>query len=206
MQIAHRSLASSLAAVALVLASAPSFGSTVTYLSSAAFLAHVGPGAYTENFDGLANLPSGPVPFSGGGFSYTISAPGDIYASGDFVGTSFPYEVLTINFTSGNVTALGGNFFSSDLGDAFVATPITLTLSDATSVTFTPTSASDSYRGFTSDVAISSLTMTLTETQFQSLYAGLDNLTVGAVPEPGTLALLGLGMTGLLVSRRRTVV
>lgn len=32
---------------------------------------------------------------------------------------------------------------------------------------------------------------------------GIDNVTVGKVPEPGTLALLGLGLVGVAVSRRR---
>lgn len=32
---------------------------------------------------------------------------------------------------------------------------------------------------------------------------GIDQLTVGKVPEPGTLALLGLGLAGLGISRRR---
>jgi PEP-CTERM motif-containing protein len=32
---------------------------------------------------------------------------------------------------------------------------------------------------------------------------GIDGVTVGRVPEPGTLALLGLGLAGLVVARRR---
>jgi len=201
MQSAHRLLS---AAVLLALA-APAFAATTTYTSSATFLAQVKAGSYTETFTGLGNPPAGAAPFSAGGFAYTISAPGDLYASGDFLGTSLPDEALTITFTSGNVTAVGSNFFAVNLSDVFQPVSLTLTLSDGTVTTFTPSSVLDSYRGFTSDLTITSLTISGPGT---SLYAGVDNLTVGVmvsnVPEPGSWALMGLGLAGLgLAARRR---
>ena len=200
MQSAYRSLS----AVALALLSASAFASTVTYSSSASFLANLQPGSYTEGFNGLAN--PAPASFSGSGFSYNVSSPLDIYASGDFLGTSLPYEELTITFTSGNVTAVGGNFFASLVSDAFAAGVMNIVLSDGTSASFTPTSAAvGSYRGFTSDVAITSLKLTVSNFPLDFLYAGLDNLTVGtAVPEPASWLLAGLGLAGLFVTRRRS--
>jgi PEP-CTERM motif len=190
-----------LSTVALALLSVSSFASTITYTSSAAFLAQVQPGAYTETFTGLIDPPAGPAVFSNGTISYSASAPSDIYLAGGFLGTSQIDEALTIMFTSGNVNAIGANFFATDISDAFQSVSLTLTLSDGTVETFTPTSFSDSYRGFTSTVAITSLVIS---GPGASLYAGLDNLTVGAaVPEPTGLALAGLGLAGLLISRRR---
>ena len=78
------------------------------------------------------------------------------------------------------------------------------TLSDGTFEAFTPTSFATAYRGFVSDLAITSLVI---GGPGQSLYAGLDNLTVGAaaVPEPASWALVGLALAGIAASRRRTV-
>jgi hypothetical protein len=185
-------------AIACAVLSTASLAGAV-YTSSASFLAKVKPGSYTETFNGLDNSAS--PSFSGGAFGYTISSPGDIYFSGDFVGTNLPNLDLTIDFT-GNVTALGANFFASNISDEFQAVSLTLTLSDGTIETFTPTSLLDSYRGFTTDVAISSLVIS---GPGESLYAGLDNLTVGvsAVPEPETWALFAAGLLGLRLVRRR---
>lgn len=197
MQIVARSaLALALAALA-----APSFATTTVYTTSASFLAQVAPGAYFESFTGLpAEAPSD---FSGNGFSYTLSAPNGIYGSGDFVGASQINEALTVSFTGAPVTAVGGNFFATNISDVFQPVSITLTLSDATTVTFTPATLADSYRGFTSTAAITSLTIS---GPGGSLYGNLDNLTVGVaavVPEPASALLMALGAAALLVARRR---
>jgi hypothetical protein len=188
-------------ALALGVMSASALAGTTVYSSSSAFLAQIAPGAYTESFTGLDSPPSGAVGFSGNGFAYSLFAPSDIYASGDFVGTSQINEALTISFLGGNVYAVGGNFFATNISDAFQSVQISLSLSDGTSVSFTPTSLADSYRGFVSDSAITSLTISAPG---MSLYAGLDNLTVAAVvPEPASVLLASLGLIGVGFAARR---
>lgn len=202
MQPAYRILS----AAALAFASVASFASTTTYTSSSAFLSNVAPGAYLESFDGLSDPPPGPASFSGGGFSYSASAPSDIYLAGGFLGASQIDEALTISFTSGNVKAIGANFFATDINDDFQAVRVVITLGDGTVEDFTPSSISETYRGFISTSFITSL---IISGPGASLYAGLDNLTVGTsgriidVPEPTSALLVGLGMAGLLISRRR---
>ena len=201
MQFAQRFLS----AAALALLSTASFAGTTTYTSSASFLSQVAAGSYTESFDGLPSDP--PTAYTGGSFAYTVASPNGLYGSGEFLAVNQENDGLTISFSGGNVMAVGGNFFATNLSDAFQAVAMTVSLSDGTSVTFTPTSQSASYLGFTSDVAITSLTISGAGT---SLYSGLDNLTVGAVaipavPEPTTWALMGLGLAGVVLARRRKV-
>jgi hypothetical protein len=186
--------------IALALLSTTAWSSTTTYTSSADFLAQVAAGSYANTFDGLGSSPL-PV-FSGGGFSYSLSAPNGIYGSGDFIGVNQVNDALTITFTGAAVTALGANFFATDLSDSFQSVLVTVTLSDGTIASFTPTLMADSYRGFTSTAAISSLVIAGAGA---SLYSGLDNFTVGAaaVPEPASWALFGLGVAGVLAARRR---
>ena len=194
------------AAVLAVMASA-SMASTTTYTSSGLFLPHLAAGSYTESFDGLSSPPSGTADFSSGGFAYTASAPTHgIYLDGGFLGSSQIDEAVNISFTSGNVKAIGANFFATNISDEFQSVSLSLLLSDGTSETFTPTSLADSYRGFVSDAFITSLTIS---GPGASLYAGLDNLTVGTtpsrtnVPEPTSVLLAGLGLAAAFVTRRR---
>jgi hypothetical protein len=195
-----------LSAAALCLMSVSATAATTVYTTSASFLAQVAPGAYTETFTALSNPPPGPATFSSGGFAYTAFAPGDLYLAGGFLGTSQISEALKITFTSGNVTAVGANFYSTNISDAFQAVSVTLTLNDGTLQTFTPTSVATSFRGFVSTVPITMLTMSAPGA---ALYAGMDNVTVGRaalVPEPASWLLLGLGLggVGLLAARRRS--
>ncbi|MCK2147787.1 PEP-CTERM sorting domain-containing protein [Marinobacter alexandrii] len=56
------------------------------------------------------------------------------------------------------------------------------------------------YLGFISDVAIASLAF---RSNHDNDGFGIDNVTIGKVPEPGTLALMGLGLMGIGFLRRR---
>lgn len=198
-----RSASHALSAVALALLATPVLADTTVYTSSSGFLSQLNAGYYTETFDGLEAVPAG---FSGGDFSYTLATAGGAFASGDYIGGSFPDEGLTINFTGGNVNAIGGNFFATNIGGDFLGLSVTVSLSDGSVVSFLPTSQTDSFRGFVSTATITSLTLSVTQPgSLLYPYVNLDNLTVGVspVPEPASAALFGLGSALLWASRRR---
>ncbi|RNF31386.1 hypothetical protein NM04_07435 [Massilia aurea] len=180
----------------------------VVHTSSAAFLPQVAGGAYTETFDtALSDAPRA-LDFAQGDYAYTAFAGRGLYGDGNFLSTSTTPSSLTISFTGAAVTAFGANFYNTGIDLAFRATEIIIALSDGTIARFTPSSVEDSYRGFTSDVAIASVTLSSTNLLD---FASLDNLTVGAwtgeapgeVPEPASLGLIGIGLAGLLGQRRR---
>ena len=199
---AVKPLLSALALAGLSVASTASFAADV-YTSSASFLAQLAPGAYTESFTGLVDPSSGS--FSSGVFTFNASASGGLYVSAGFLGTNQIDEPLSVSFTSGNVRGFGANFYATNISDEFQSVSVTVTLSDGTSTTFLPTTAADSFRGYTSSVPIASFTISAPG---QSLYAGLDNLTVGntvasTIPEPASLVLMGAGVMALLARRRK---
>ena len=198
-----------LSAAALAVASASTFAAPTIYTSSAAFLAQVGSTAYTETFTGVVDANTNVQTFSGNGsygFSASLDAGQQFYFGTDALSTNLPNELITLTFTGGPVTAIGANFYAIDIGDAFFSSPMTITLADgsSTTLTFTPGDASG-YRGFTSDVAITSITLS---TKTQGGYATLDNLTIGGLrtlPEPSGIALIALAFAGAAFARRRAI-
>jgi PEP-CTERM motif len=207
-RLLNNHLFTSLVLGAAAVAAAPAFAATTTYTTPASFLAQVAAGAYTNAFTGAPNTqPS--FSFSDGGFAYTVSAPEVLlndatYLSGTFIGNLYSNATLTVTFTGGNPTAVGGEFFISDVNDRPVSAEVTVTLSDGTTTTYTPNGPSDGFRGFISNVAITSLTMSAPGLGF---YNTIDNLIVGtavaAVPEAGTWLMMGLGLAGLALVRRQ---
>ena len=189
--------------------SAQKVSAATVFTSSASFLSNVqpSPGSYTEGFnvEEFGNFASG-LEFSSNGFTYNVVAAGpeplDIYQSGDFIATEATNEVLTINFTSGNVTAVGGNFYLTNVAEQTVVASVTLTLSDSTTVSFSSATSAE-YRGFVSTGPfITSLVMSAPGVNLRN---SIDNLTVGAriIPEPASVLSMCSGFLLLLQRRRR---
>jgi MYXO-CTERM domain-containing protein len=189
---------------ALSVAGLATAGTATVFTDMASFMANVLPGSYTNDFatvpvgDAGPSLNFGPV----NGFSYTISATngGNLFNDPGIVSTNTATDALVVTFTGAAVTAVGGNFWASDILFLPTGTDITINLSDGTNVSYTSTGPND-FRGFISDVAITSMTIDAPE-GLGNAWATMDNLTVGvAVPAPGAVAVLGLA--GLAGIRRR---
>lgn len=167
---------------------------------------------YTEGFSALGSgaLGVNSLNFSGNGFAYTASVNNSVLwgtvGSDRALGTenAETATVLLITFTSGNVTAVGGNFFFVNSQDLFTAAEISLVLNDGTTATYTPSAATD-FRGFLSaGVPITSLSF---RAGGNLRFPAIDNLVVGTatttnMPEPATWALLASSLLIFLLRRR----
>lgn len=138
---------------------------------------------YSNPFTGV---PAGVVPFGGldfgpvSGFSYNIDAFNQLFnpPTGDYISTNTANDDIIITFTGNPVTAVGGNFWVTDINFNVIPGDVIINLSDGTSETFPSTSAS-TFRGYVSDVAISSVLVNVTATGGGFGWATMDNLVVG---------------------------
>jgi hypothetical protein len=205
-----------IAAIAVATVVFPSSaGAVITvFTSQSSFLADTSTELVTFDNYSKTSYPSPQTFTQGGGFS--ISALGVLFPAGTnggdvFMSTNNATDPMTIgSFTSGNVSAIGGNFFGSDIGGLFAAGDITVTATDASgSISQTITGATlNSFLGFTSDGAFSSLTIASVQPAQGVLWPTVNNLYVGtttatSVPEPFTIlgTIFGAGY-GVALKRK----
>lgn len=179
---------------------------TTIHTSEADFLDAIELGYFLNDFNDLGGYGyiGTSKSYSSGGFSYTITgAGGGLYKTFGAISTLNETDVLTLTFTSGNVTAVGAKDFLTNYDGYETGGQVRVTLSDGTSVI----ADSPSFVGFTTTGAfITSLEIISLSTGDDQHYPSIDHLYVGtAVPEGGsTLAMFGLGLLGMLGLMRRT--
>lgn len=192
-------------ALGLLLALASPAAAVDVYTDQASFLAAISTGYYLETFDGVEASPEPPIPFSSLGFEYEANVPGGSFvnyanpsdASDIWLSTNVAFDSLQFSFTSGNVTAVGGFFFTAVLSGA----PATVDLhveTDQNAEVLTPGGADPelTFLGFVSDVPFTSLALSSISPDGFPHWPVANDLIVGmAVPEPSSAALLLLGVT-----------
>jgi hypothetical protein len=190
-------------------------GAAFVTFNQAEFEGLVQPGSYLETFETFIQNTVQPnsLPFTGNGFTYTLDSPG-FDGDGFFVGNSGPpngnwlsalsnQDPINASFTSGNVTAIGAEFFLIGSGLNETAGSFTIDLSDGTSQNVTTTVGNErAFVGFISTVPITSLSFA--ESAVTTATVALDNVHVGAaVPEPWHAGLVtALAALGFGVARR----
>jgi hypothetical protein len=158
----------------------PAGGTPGIYTDRDLFLANVAAGFYEEDFLSVAPGDGGPsMNFSGNGFAYTISAAQNLYNGDGFISTNNFADPLVITFTGAPVTAIGGNFWPTDIDFNPLGTDISITLSDGTVETLTSSGSTD-FRGFVTKAPITSISIDASD-DIQNAWATLDNIIVGSI-------------------------
>jgi len=147
------------------------------YASRSAFLSRVQPG-YFEN--GFSDVFAGALPYlayDSGGLSYVISATtGDLYNADGLVSTRYSSDAIQIDFTGSPVTAIGGNFWATDVDVVPTGTRVEIYLSDGSREVFVSKSPAD-FRGFVTASPIAQIVIDAPSDV--AVWSTLDNLIVG---------------------------
>jgi hypothetical protein len=154
----------------------------------------------TETFNAYNGYYASPLTGSAGGINWSATATGGLFCQDGYFSTNNPVAA-TFTFAPG-VMSVGANIFGTDNSFNTLPAKIKVTLADGSSYIALSTGPA-AFVGFISNgAAISSLTMTASDTAPGDIYVTANNMYFGvtAIPAPGAAALLGLAA---LVSRRR---
>lgn len=179
------------------------------YHSEADLIAEMGAGYTHNDFSSVSDGAVDSLDFDFGTFAYEITTgpipTSGLYNEGGVISTASNFDSIVINFTSGNVHAIGANVWATDPGFDPAGALMLVTLSDGTVEAF-PSGGPSAFYGYTSDMIITSVE--IRAVGFLSpRYATMDNLYVGTtgdypiVPLPPA-AWAGIGMLGLMSARR----
>ena len=208
----------STAAAVCAIAASPA-SAAVTFTSSAAFAAATSaPGVDTYAGFSISGVTTSPISRSAGTYGYTASAANGFFGAGTtanpWLSTNTATDSVIFTGFGANVRGIGGLFFGSNSAGAYTLGNIVLTLIDAAgTTTYTINGATtNSFVGFVSTGAITSLTVTAVQPSATFLWPTIDNLTLAqaptaaAVPEPATwgMMILGFGMIGAAARSRKT--
>jgi hypothetical protein len=157
-------------------------GSPGVYDDRDSFLANVAAGYYENPFSDVQPGPSDPLTYSQGGFTYTIGtqpgAQSGLYNDVGVISTDAAADQIYITFAT-PVTAVGGNFWATDISVVPTGTSVVLTLSDGTVETVDVTDAT-TFRGFVTTTPITTLLFDAPDGGDGTPYwSTLDNLIVG---------------------------
>jgi hypothetical protein len=169
---------------------------TPIYLDEGSFVSGFQAGYYLETYSGYSGgAQASSMNFSQGGFSYTASAPGNLWITtllGNALSTNSSDTAITFDFTSGNVTAVGGYFYLTTFDEQLAAGNIVLNLSDGTTHTLVNPGTS-SFVGFSTEGG--TLITSLVVNPGGGVWGTVDDFYVGTtIPETSTAGLLGLGL------------
>ena len=202
------------AAFALTAAASASQAAFVTFNSLAAFnAATITQGTDTFNNLAIASTPS-PLLRSAGAFGYRASVTGPFSglffpagtAADVWLSTNSAPDSVVFDLFGANVKAIGGLFFGSNILGDFAAGNILLEAFDSSgSVSTTLINPSTStFFGFATNATLLSLRVTSAPAAGAMLWPTINDLRLGTVPTPGTMALVALALLAAAGVRRRT--
>jgi len=208
-----------LACAALTMMAGGSQAALTVFTSQASFLGSVSsPGV--DGFNGFSITDSTPSPLSrvAGSYTYTASTGSSgFFGAGTnadpWLSTDTNTDSITFSGFGAGVSAIGGNFFGSELEGAFVTGTISLTATDSFGAITTQNivnATTNSFLGFVSTGALTSLVVSAIQPPSDFVWPTVNNLILAqavspSVPEPQTYALMlaGLGLVGLIARRRK---
>ena len=207
------SLTSLIAASALLAVTAigiPTANAAVVYTSQASFNAAT-TASGVDNYTGFSVVSSTPSPIarSAGAYSYTAAAETTTFfgagtPADPWLSTNTATDSITFFNFGPSISAIGANFFGSNISGLFQSGDIALSLTDSLGVTTHAiiNATTSSFVGFVSDGTITSLTVEAVQPGTGFLWPTVDNLTLAqgltsAVPEPSTWAMMILGFAGV---------